>query len=258
MKQLIIIMLLLANYSFAQNNGEFLTRFLLEDELKPGNVIEQYSQYDFSGIWTQTENYCVLGIIGDDNQRIRIRMTSVKKNPNNPSEYLVTGKSNVKGNICDFSGTIKLIEVNEFLQLNFGVDNEFIDKGIKSQGILIADYEFNEDPAQAHPGIFSGKLYSKWYVDAQNKVRYDNIQANSDDYMNNAFIGTWRSYSPGMEIVCNWGDYRVPLAKPDFDIGAGEFSVGEKYLDKGWDNYQKAWLYGNEDAKKEELKEWWK
>lgn len=258
MKKLLIILLLLANYSFAQNNGEFLSRFLLESELKPGNAIDQYSQYDFAGIWMQTENYCVLGIIGDDYQRIRIRLTAVRKNPNNPLEYLVNGKSNVKGNICDFSGTIKIIEINEYMQLNFGVDNEFMDKGIKSQGILIADYEFKEDPTQSHPGIFLGKLYSKWYVDSDDQVRYDDIQSISDAYMNNAFTGTWKSYSPGVEIVCNWGDYRVPMAKPDFDIGAGEFSVSEKYLDKGWNNYQDAWFHGDEGAKEEELKEWWK
>jgi hypothetical protein len=45
---------------------------------------------------------------------------------------------------------------------------------------------------QADPGIFSGKLYSKWYVDADNLCRYDDTQSNSDDYMNNAYIGTWK------------------------------------------------------------------
>ena len=43
-----------------------------------------------------------------------------------------------------------------------------------------------------------------------------------------------------------------------FDIGAAEFSPSEKYYDKGWENCQKAWLYGDNIAKKEELNEWWK
>ena len=60
------------------------------------------------------------------------------------------------------------------------------------------------------------------------------------------------------EKICNWADYRVPNANKDFDVGVGEFGVSEKYLSKGWENYQKAWLYRDEIAKQEELSQWWK
>lgn len=76
--------------------------------------------------------------------------------------------------------------------------------------------------------------------------------------MNNSFIRIWISYSTDKEKICNWADFRVPQANQDFDIGAGEFSPSKEYYDRGWENYQKAWLYGNEEAKKEELKKWWK
>ena len=42
-------------------------------------------------------------------------------------------------------------------ELRFGVDDEYADKGIKSQGVLIADYEFKENKEQNHIGIFKGK-----------------------------------------------------------------------------------------------------
>jgi hypothetical protein len=258
MKRLIYILFLFTNISFAQTNEKFLTVFLLEDELKPENVLTNYKQFDFSGIWTQTENQRIFGIIGTDHQRIKIKLISIKKNLANQNEYFVTGKSNVKGIICDFSGIIKLTEIKETKEFHLGVDNEYKNKGIKSEGILIAEYEFKESPNQKHSGLFKGHLYSKWYLNSINQIMYDDIQSISDGYMNNAFIGIWKSYSQNIEKICNWADLRVPNADQDFDIGAGEFSPNKKYYDNGWENYQKAWLEGNVEAKNEELKEWWK
>lgn len=258
MNRLICILLFLTNLSFGQTSKKFLSDFLLEDELNTKNVIGKYNHFDFSHIWTQTENHLVVGIIGADHQRIKIKLTSIEKNSSILSEYFVLGKSNVKGTICDFSGTIKLTDIRETKELSFGVDDEYRDKGIKSQGILIADYEFKENPNKKYSGIFKGKLYSKWYLNSISQIKYDDIQSKADGYMNNAFIGIWKSYSADKEKVCNWADFRVPEANYDFDIGAGEFSPSKKYYEKGWENYQKAWLYGDKDAKNEELIEWWK
>jgi hypothetical protein len=258
MKHLTYYLLLLVNIAFAQSNKKFPAGFLPDDELKTENVLVNYNQFDFSGIWTQTENHFIFGIIGTEHQRIKIKLLSVSKNSTNQNEYLVSGKSNVHETICDFSGTIKLTEIKETKKLHFGVDDEYRDKGIKSQGIAIAEYEFSENRNQNHSGVFKGKLYSKWYLTTDNQLKYDDIGSMADGYMNNAFVGTWNIYSPGKQKICNWADFRVPNANNDFDIGAGEFSPYKKYSGKGWDNYQKAWLDGDEKAKKEELKEWWK
>jgi hypothetical protein len=258
MNRLICILLLLTNISFAQKNEKFLNDFLIEDELNTENVIDNYNLYDFSILWTQTENHIIVGIIGADHQRIKIKLISIKKSSTISNEYLVSGKSNVKGIICDFEGTIRMTEIKETKKLHFGVDDEYKNKGIKSQGILIANYEFKENPKQNYSGIFKGQLYSKWYLDLDNQIKYDNIDSNADGYMNNAFIGIWKGYSTKKEKICNWADFRVPKANQDFDIGAGDFSPSEKYYEKGWANYQKAWWDGNKEAQNEELEEWWK
>jgi hypothetical protein len=173
----------------------------------------------------------------------------------------VFGKSFVKGTICDFNGIITLTEIKEVKELHFGVDDEYADKEIKSQGILIADYEFKENTKQKHSGIFKGKLYSKWYLSSKNQIEYDNIKLYSDSYTNNAFVGIWESYSSGKEKICNWADYRVPKANKDFDIGAGEFSVSEKYWDKDWlDIALKNQAPNKAIIKtkgKEKIKKWW-
>ncbi len=258
MKKLTFILLLTANFVFAQTTKKFLNDFVPDYEFNPENVLANYNKFDLSGIWTQTENYLIYGIIGEEHQRIKVKLLSVIKNAGNPVEYLVSGKSNVKGNICDFSGTISLIEVREIKNLHFGVDDEFKELGIKAQGIVIADYEFHENQNQKHTGIFKGKLYSKWHLTTDNQVNYDDIESMSDGYMNNAFVGSWKGYSSEKERICNWADFRVPNANEDFDIGAGEFSPSPKYYSMGWENYIKAWLEGVEKAKNEELKEWWK
>ena len=257
MNRLIFILLLLSNITFAQTKEKFLRSFLIEDVLDTKNILSKSTRFDFSNLWTQTENNLVFGFIGAEHQRIKIKLTSIQKSPANPTIYFVLGKSNVKGIICDFSGTIKLTEIKNIKELHFGVDDEYRDKGVKSQGILFADYEFKENPNLKNSGIFKGLLYTKWYLNSGNQIKYDDIGLNADGYMNNAFVGSWKDYSSDKEKKCNWGDFRVPQANQDFDIGVGDFFPSKKYNEKGWENYHKA-MEGDEVAKNEELKEWWK
>jgi hypothetical protein len=168
----------------------------------------------------------------------------VEKTLNNPYEYLVYGKSSVKSSVCDFIGKITIIKIQEFKNQNFGIDDEYKNSGIKSQGLLTAKYELFENKEQNHSGQFQGTLQTKWYLDKENLIKYNDINLNSDDYFNNAFVGTWKMYKSKIEKICNWGDYRVPYTKCDFDIGAGELSISEKYSKNGW-------LIKS-------IKEWWK
>lgn len=189
-----ILLVVIGEFSIAQSRDSFLPAFLLGDTLRSENVIDKYSVPDFSPLWLQTDNYNVVGIIGDHNQRIKIKLLTINKDPNNREEYHVTGKSSVKGNICDFEGTIRIEKILEVEVIHLGVDNEYKDRGIKSQGVLVAQYEFFEKREQKHSGIFKGTLYTKWYIDANSEMRYDDIQNNADRYMNNAFLGTWQMY----------------------------------------------------------------
>nr|MBP6410083.1 hypothetical protein [Pseudarcicella sp.] len=69
----------------------------------------------------------------------------------------------------------------------------------------------------------------------------DAISFNSDGFFNNQFIGSWTSYKTNTSKKCNWGDYRIPESG-NLDVGAGEFSVDEKYLKNGWKNYSQAFM----------------
>jgi hypothetical protein len=254
---LISAIILTGSISIAQPDDQFLSDFLLGRKITSQNQLSRYKTFDFSRLWMQTEQPRIVGIFGEDHERIKIKLISVEKNAGNPNQYLVSGKSKVKETVCDFKGTIDLKEIKE-LGLNFGVDDQHKNKGIKAQGILIASYEFRENPDQKLSGKFEGVLYSRWYLDAQGTIRYDDISSVADGYMNNAFIGTWKSYSNQPQQKCNWADYRVPKADHDFDIGAGEFSPHEKYSEYGWESYSEAWVHGDEEARNVELQEWWK
>lgn len=50
----------------------------------------------------KTKNDVVYGIIGEEHQRLMIKIILVEKNPYTPNEYISYGKSMVKGIICDF------------------------------------------------------------------------------------------------------------------------------------------------------------
>ena len=256
--RLFIAIVLLANLSSGQISNRFERNFDFENEIDRENMVDSLIRYGLSSIWTKTKNEAVLGVIGEDHQRIKIKLIAITRKTNSPNQYLVIGKSAVKGTICDFSGVITLTAIHKLKQLHFGVDDDYANKGIKSQGVLKAKYEFKEDSTQKHSGTFKGELFSKWYLDAENQVVYDDIEAHADSYMNNAFVGVWKSDTTQKEKICNWGDYRIPKINSDFDIGEGEFAPNKKYQKKGWSTYLKAWAQGNEKAIKIETMEWWK
>ena len=127
-----------SNISFSQITEKFMKDFLIGDELRTENVIANYAGFNFSNIWTQTANHQIVGVIGDDYQRIKIKLTSVKKSSSaSPNVYLVIGKSMVKGIRCDFQGSIKLVKINKIKKLHYGVDDEYKNSGIKSEDLVI-------------------------------------------------------------------------------------------------------------------------
>ena len=233
MKIKILILLILFSFSsFSQSLCR--TNIMNKEELNAKNELTGFLKYDFSELWQKTENSSVYGIIGDEYQRILIKLLTVEKNLNNNNEYFVFGKSSVKGNLCEFVGKITIIKIQESKREHFGVDDEFKNQGIKTQGLLTAKYEFFENKHQNHSGFFSGTLQTKWFLDKNDKVKYDDINSVSDGYFNNAFVGTWKMYNSKIEKICRWGDYRVPNVDCNFDVGTGEFNVAQKYWESGW------------------------
>lgn len=261
MKRLACIFFLLLSVAvYGQTNSqtvEWETELLNDERLSKSEYKNNIIKHDFGSLWTKTENSSVFGFIGDNYQRLRIKIISAIKDKNNPDTYLVSGKSMVKNNICRFNGTIKIAKARAFQNGSWGVDDEYQNKGIKNLGIVIAEYHFAEDKTQPDSGVFDGILATNWYVDKNGRLQYDDIEAGADGFYNNQFVGTWKSYKTGIVKTANWGDYRIPLSG-DLDIGAGEFSPDEKYRRFGWQTFHDAYVKDNRKARQEEIRQWWK
>ncbi len=193
-----------------------------------------------------------LGFIGDNYQRFYIHFISVKKSTANPYQYIVTGKTKVKENICLFSGTINIVKASLFKKQV----GEKYKLGFAECTIL-----FYEDSMQKFAGFFKGKLTSKFYLDERNQLFYDDLEVGADGYYNNQCEAVWTSYTTRKTKKCNWGDYRIPQSKA-LDSGDGEFAVNKKYDLFGWKNYRIAWsddpwVKGTGQAREAENKHWW-
>ncbi|MES2062221.1 MAG: hypothetical protein V4456_09900 [Bacteroidota bacterium] len=256
---LAIIIVFQFTIAFAQTEAEkFRDESLQSTYLSPIELKSKFTRHDYSKLFTATDNAFVYGFIGDNFQRIRIKIISIKKDSLLLDTYNIYGKSMVKNNIDEFRGTIKITNVRKYKETSYGLDDEFKDKGIKGQYLLIGTYNLEEAATQEHAGVFKGTFSSGFYLDKNNIVHYDDIDKNADSYSNNQFVGQWISHNNKLVKRCNWGEYRIPNSK-GLDIGAGEFSPNDQYLSAGWQTIRE--VYSNSatsaNAKQFEHARWW-
>jgi hypothetical protein len=193
---------------------------------------ENLANFDFSKIMLDNR-ISYRGYIGNNYQRLYIQLTEIQKTSD--TKYSITGYSIVSSNRCDFLGTITIDELHELKEMYFGADDCMKGK-IKKEGFVIASFSLAENQEQKGSGLFQGILITRWYIDNNNKLLYDDIWNNSDDYSNNQFLGNWTSYKTKAIKKCAWGHYRIPCSG-DLDWGVAEFSVNPKYLNNGWEDY---------------------
>jgi len=260
MKQLasILAVFLFALNSDAQIDGpaSWLRSILNDEQLSSVDHKALMTTFNFAPLWTSTENSNVFGFIGDNYQRLRIKIISISQDRKLPDTYTVSGKSMVKNVIRTFAGTVKITHVRVYDDPRLGIDDEYKNK-IKERGVVVGEYHLSEDKRKKETGIFEGVFATYWYVDRDGHLRYDDINAGADGYLNNQFVGTWTSYKTRVGKIANWGDYRIPLSG-DLDIGAGDLSPDDKYLPYGWRSYREAYSNNSKRARLEEDRKWWK
>jgi len=230
---LLFIFIFCSFWAFSQSGYIQSRREELNNEhLSKEELSRKFLKYDFSGLFTQTDNSSVYGFIGNNYKRIRIKLISVTKDSLLSDNYNVYGKSMVGNNICEFRGTIKIANVKTYKSISMGVDSEYKNKRIKGEFAMFGNYSFLEKVNQKNAGAFKGVFQTDFYLDRYSKIHYDDLDNVSDGFTNNRFTGRWTSYSTKISKNCNWGDFRIPDSG-DFDIGAGDFSP-TKNLESGW------------------------
>lgn len=234
---------------------QYRRRCLASPDLQPTEQMPKYASRSFANVWLHSEPETTLGFIGNDYQRLRVKLLTVRPDAQRPGRYLVTGKSKVRATIVPFQGSFTVVHVRENKRLPRTLDD--VPSDAAKAGIVLAEYELRESEGQPTNGVFRGVVYAQWYQDKAGKLQYNDLENFSDGYANNQFVGTWRSYKTGQAKRCNWGNNRIPNSGP-FDQGTGEFSPADAYLHNGWQSHRKAWDQNNAAAQQQERATWWK
>lgn len=240
------------------------------NETPIGDIYANMANFDLSPIFVHPA--ALLGVIGDDGQRFYIHFTAAGQTPTDPYTYIVGGKTRVKNNICDFEGTVKILQAGLYQK-----GPKSVDFPNTPQGFIGAKVELEETGSASGLGKIRGVLqtYIKFGMqNGKNTVHYDDLMEGADGYYNFQFTGTWTSNKTGASKVCNFGHDRIPLAGLPEDLrldkGTGMFLPEDAVITKGWQSYAgcyAAWQAKDdarppEEAKqaacREEQRAWWK
>ena len=191
---------------------------------------DKFDEFDFSGILADTRTK-FLGYIGADYHRLHLNFSSVKKGSH--TKYIVSGEYKITAEARPFSGEIQITKIKKYTNFNYGVD-DFMKGKINAQGIALATYFIKGETEKFQA---KGYMLTRWYIDNDAKLLYDDISEDEDLYANNLFCGECE-VGKMQTRPCAWGHYRIPNSG-DLDIGAGEFSPNPKYIGNGWSDFTK-------------------
>lgn len=186
--------------------------------------IQNYT-FDVENIFKGKQN----GAIGFNYRRIIITINEAHQNKNMPLTFDIKGFSSVSGNKCDFIGKITFISA-------FEIEKNYDYKG---QAVLLCRYKFLENKHQKYSGVFKGTFESSITINHSTKtVEFDDSFRIADGYANRTYVGAWKSYKSDLEKKCIWGDNRLPYTF-DLDIGVGEMFISDKYIENGWEDFNR-------------------
>ena len=155
-----------------------------EVKLEKKNVAADFVSNDFGWLCIQDQS-ARLGNIGKDFQRFFIHFSDIFKDTSNLYIYHVRGKTRVRNNTCNFTGSMHLTSIRR------AHDPDACENEIHPtvQGVSFFTYDFSEDPSQKYTGKFQGTAVIQWYLDAKKKLCYDDTWSCADAFTNNCFVG---------------------------------------------------------------------
>lgn len=249
---LILIIITFSLNSFSQDKNDYSKNFaekslsrdfliqdkMFEDLVKKSNLSDSWNmKKEFGGKDRQDWNiYSHQGIFGNENYRIDFFINAVTKSKTSPLTYIVSGKTRLKGNICDFKGEITITEIRMFRDTGTSImhSHEFSDT--LYQGVIIADYIFYEEKNQYGSGVFEGKFASGLFI-YPNYLNYSQIgswdEIDETD-MHGTFVGIWKGYKSGVSKKCIWNYYtdNYPYSGDFHEIPNHEKEMRDKKVSK--------------------------
>jgi len=208
--------------------------------------VDKCAEFDVTGFLKTYEHFGTDGVFDTMYQRIQFHFESIKRSEANKCTYLISGFDRLKGLVTPFEGEIRIHRINK----NKG---NIYDRETPSEDRLVefgAVYQFREDKNVRGSGTFSGNLYFNLTLNKDYELIDDMAEYMGDGFSNFIYEGTWTSYATGQSKKCIWGEGRLP-STTDFDVGAGERFVNDKYIKNGWELNKDWQLVDNP-------KEWWR
>ena len=206
-----------------------LSRLIMPDTiLIEPDYDSQTKEYVFNEKAFELRWFEPIGYRGRDFQRFYIHYDSVLFKGN--GVYDVYGRTRYRDTIRLFSGTITLDSMSLYKEEYLPSTGEY--------GSLYGHYQFDEDEFSGG-GVLTGKM-SIEFAKINGRFYYDALMLVADGYDNRQYEGVWTSKDLKRLEKCNWGDFRIPDSR-GVDIGAGEFSPVDEYLDRGWQVYTYGW-----------------
>lgn len=115
-----------------------------------------------------------------DKAQIRLKINISEQNKKNDQQYFVAGNSLVNGdNASKFEGVMTITKYRDG----------------KKRSSVYGEYEFAEEPAGSHSGVFKGKfVYTFFWNKKLQKIERQYVE----------FTGEWTSYDGKLNYKTNW------------------------------------------------------
>jgi len=178
------------------------------------------------------------GFYGDDHYRIEFYFSDVRKDPTDPSVYLVTGKNRFKKNVTNFTGKIYIDSLAHVQDPNLD-QNDVSELGVNKIFTSAGRFEIQEDTTSKGAGVFTGRFKMDYSATSENpELWYFSDTPNRGSGIR--YDGIWKSYKTGKTKPVIWAKDIFRFANDilkDFSVGEREVEINPIYRNLGWDDY---------------------
>lgn len=179
------------------------------------------------------------GVFGNDYGRLQIAFATVKKDPEKPAFYHVTGASRHKKNVNQFAGDLIIDKIYQYPgdREIYTEDPERMvasdTKPDKAYTIIEGRFRITEDTAQQFSGQFIGTFKLKLHELKDGSLINDLRNYEGAQYSNAIFQGNWRTRGLKEPVKAVWAEGRIPVPE-GVDTGTNEFTIAKEYEEHGW------------------------
>jgi len=104
---------------YAQTESDtFKKKTLSNSNLSEKELKNDLIKYNFSNLFLHTDNSVIYGFIGNNYQRIRVKIIRITKDTLSPDTYNMFGKTMVKTNIDNFNGVVKITNIRKLKSMS--------------------------------------------------------------------------------------------------------------------------------------------